>query len=114
MRNDGHSPVRVGWFDQVSQRGDVIPIPRTSRPLEDIDSHHDEVVERSSEPNPGGHPEVLQLLHRAVAARAAADRDLASAITAARDASYSWSAIGALLGISGEAAWRRYAHLVTH
>ncbi len=40
--------------------------------------------------------------------RAATERRLAEAVTAARTAGASWSAIGGMLGTSGEAARKRY------
>jgi len=56
----------------------------------------------------------LEALRRAVSARAGAERDLVAAVSAARDAGYSWAAIGTLIGTSGEAARQRYAQLVKH
>jgi hypothetical protein len=59
-------------------------------------------------------PMALSLLRQAMAAHAAAERDLVAAVSTARDANYSWAAIGAMLGTSGEAARQRYAQLVAH
>lgn len=54
-------------------------------------------------------PEPLAAMRAAVGDRAAAERAVLDAVTSARDAGYSWAAIGAILGTSGEAARQRYS-----
>jgi hypothetical protein len=49
------------------------------------------------------------VLRDAVSERAATERRIAEAVTNARQAGVSWSAIGGMLGTSGEAARKRYA-----
>jgi len=88
------------------------------RSLQDILDHADELADwvEAYEPRPEDHrdPAPMKMLRRAMAARAAAERDIVAAVSAARDAGYSWAAIGALLGTSGEAARQRYAQLIAH
>lgn len=50
----------------------------------------------------------LRRLAVLAAQRAAVDADLASAVAAARRARRSWSEIGAMLGVSKQAAQRKY------
>ena len=50
----------------------------------------------------------LRVLRRAFQARANAERALATAVAQARDDGHSWSAIGAMVGTSGEAARQKY------
>jgi hypothetical protein len=50
----------------------------------------------------------LRAVAEAFARRAASERALAEAVRAARADGHSWSAIGAMLGTSGEAARQRY------
>lgn len=57
-------------------------------------------------------PEPLTGMRNAVRHRARAEQELAEAVGTARGAGYSWSAIGAVLGTSGEAARQRYRQLV--
>jgi hypothetical protein len=67
----------------------------------------------SYEPDPDDRrdPAPLTAMRKAVRRRADAERALVDAVTAARAAGYSWSAIGALIGTSGEAARQRYGQL---
>ncbi len=51
----------------------------------------------------------LRALRDAVTQRAATERRVADAVTAAHQAGVSWSAIGGMLGTSGEAARKRCA-----
>ncbi len=51
-------------------------------------------------------------LVRAVERRFAADRELVTAVMAARAADYSWAYIGGMLGTSGQAAQQRFGKLV--
>jgi hypothetical protein len=55
----------------------------------------------------------LRALREAVTERAATERRIAEAVTAAREAGVSWSAIGGMLGTSGEAARKRYSASAT-
>jgi len=50
----------------------------------------------------------LRVIRDDVTERAATERRLAEAVTAARTAGASWSAMGGMLGNSGEAARKRY------
>lgn len=50
----------------------------------------------------------LAAVHRATLARAQAEAKLVEAVRRARAEDHSWSAIGAMLGTSGEAARQRY------
>ncbi len=50
----------------------------------------------------------LAAVHRAALGRAKAEATLAEAVAKARADGYSWSAIGTVLGTSGEAARQRY------
>ncbi|NNG35010.1 hypothetical protein [Nakamurella aerolata] len=50
----------------------------------------------------------LRRIAAAAQAREAAQREVSAAVTAARDAGLPWAAIGAALGISRQAAVKRY------
>jgi len=52
--------------------------------------------------------ESLRRIRHAFQRRAASEQELADAVIAARSEGQSWSAIGAMLGTSGEAARQRY------
>jgi hypothetical protein len=52
----------------------------------------------------------LRAVREAFLSRAQAERLLTDAVLAARTEGHSWSAIGAMLGTSGEAARQRYGH----
>jgi hypothetical protein len=52
----------------------------------------------------------LRAVREAFQSRAEAERLLADAVSAARTEGHSWSAIGAMVGTSGEAARQRYGH----
>jgi hypothetical protein len=54
----------------------------------------------------------LTLLRAAVAERAEAEKHLLEAVRAARKSGMPWSAIGSLVGTSGEAARQRYGNKV--
>lgn len=62
------------------------------------------------EPAPGDVRDAaaLRAVADAFAERAASERALAAAVHTARAEGHSWSAIGAMLGTSGEAARQRY------
>jgi hypothetical protein len=82
------------------------------RSAEEILARAEELARRfeGHEPAPVGVRDAAAL--RAVADaftwRAATERALAAAVHAARAEGHSWSAIGAMLGTSGEAARQRY------
>lgn len=86
------------------------------RSVEEILQHADELAARFEdyEPDPGDEldPSVVTALRTAVLERSAAERHLLAAVAQARAAQISWSAIGALVGTSGEAARQRYANKV--
>jgi hypothetical protein len=50
----------------------------------------------------------LRAVRKAFEAKATAERDIAEAVQVARAEGHSWSAIGAMLGTSGEAARLKY------
>lgn len=85
-------------------------MPRT---VEEILKHADELAARfeSYEPNPEDEldADAVALLRTAVAERSKAERHVVDAVRAARASGMSWSAIGSLVGTSGEAARQRYA-----
>ncbi len=82
------------------------------RSAEEILARADELARRFEdyEPTPGDVRDAgaLRQVAAAFARLAASQRDLAAAVHAARAAGHSWSAIGAMLGTSGEAARQRY------
>ena len=85
-------------------------MPRT---VEEILKHADELAARFEEyePAPGDEQDAqaVALLRAAVQERSAAEQHVLDAIRAARTSGMSWSAIGAFVGTSGEAARQRYA-----
>lgn len=83
-------------------------MPRT---LQEILEHADELERRFAHPEPANVRSAAELraLRDAVTQRAVTERRIAEAVTAARQAGVSWSAIGGMLGTSGEAARKRYA-----
>jgi hypothetical protein len=84
-------------------------VPRT---VEEILAHADDLARRFEEGNLGaGHivsGASLREVRKAFEAKARAERELADAVTVARAEGHSWSAIGGMLGTSGEAARQRY------
>ena len=92
-------------------RGSVMP-----RSVEEILQHAEELAPRFEdyEPDPGDEldPKAVTALRTAVLERSDAERHLLEAVRQARAAHLSWSAIGALVGTSGEAARQRYANKV--
>jgi hypothetical protein len=86
-----------------------MPMPRSFKA---ILKHADELAARFDEmqPTPGGVRDARSLrdLREAVLNRARAEAGVADAVTVARAEGHSWSAIGAMLGTSGEAARQRY------
>lgn len=81
------------------------------RSLQEILEHADELERRFADHEPADVRDAapLRALRDAVIERAANERSIAEAVTAARQAGVSWSAIGGMLGTSGEAARTRYA-----
>ncbi len=81
------------------------------RSLQEILEHADELERRFADHEPSHVRDAapLHALRDAVTERAATERRIAEAITVARQAGVSWSAIGGMLGTSGEAARKRYA-----
>lgn len=88
-------------------------MPRT---VEEILAHADELAARfeSYEPNPEDELDAgaVSLLRAAVAERSEAERHLLEAVRAARESGMPWSAIGSLVGTTGEAARQRYGKMV--
>ncbi|MEO7071243.1 MAG: hypothetical protein ABI131_12215 [Nostocoides sp.] len=86
------------------------------RSVEEILQHADELAARfeNYEPDPNDEldPSAVTALRTAVLERSEAERHLLAAIQQARAAHLSWSAIGAFVGTSGEAARQRYANRI--
>jgi hypothetical protein len=86
------------------------------RSVDEILAHADQLAGRFEDydPNPDDEltREAVTALRAAVQARSAAERELLEAIRGARHEGMSWSAIGALVGTTGEAARQRYARKV--
>ena len=84
-------------------------VPRT---VQDIIDHSEELAKRFEdyEPAPGDErdPETFLQLRAAVTARSDAERLIRDLVVRAREESFSWAAIGSILGTSGEAARQRY------
>lgn len=89
-------------------------MPRT---IQEILDHADELAARFEDfelaPGDGKDAASLRAVREAVGVRAAAERQLADAVSAARADGHSWAAIGAMLGTSGEAARQRYSETST-
>jgi hypothetical protein len=60
---------------------------------------------------PGGPPDVLTMVGVASGRLAAARKDLDEVVLAARQSGASYAAIGAVLGVSRQAAWERFHKL---
>lgn len=88
-------------------------MPRT---LQEILDQQDELARQFEdyEPDPADarDPEPYRKLMAAAMARGEAESAVKCAVHDARDAGYSWNAIGAVLGTSGAAAQQRYRQLV--
>lgn len=84
-------------------------MPRTTQEIID---HADELAKRFQSYEPKEHdrrdPAALAALRTAVLARADAEKAIAERVMAAKEAGYSWAAIGAEIGTSGEAVRQRY------
>ncbi len=86
-------------------------MPRT---LQHIIDHADELaaLAEQAEPEGDGHRGAIGNLRAAVVASAQADQAVADAVAAGRADGMSWTAIGLIVGTSGEAARKRYgAHV---
>ncbi len=81
------------------------------RSLQEILEHADELRRRFEDHEPSDVRDAapLHAIRKAVTERAAGERRIAEAVASAREAGVSWSAIGSMLGTSGEAARKRYA-----
>jgi len=86
------------------------------RSIDDILAHADELAARFEgyEPNPDDElpTSAVAALRAAAHERSTAERHTIEAVRQARNEGVAWSAIGALLGTSGEAARQRYSRLV--
>ena len=86
------------------------------RSVDEILQHADELAARfeNYDPDPSDEldPAVVSALHAAVMERSEAERHLIEAVQQARAAKLSWSAIGTLVGTSGEAVRQRYSEKV--
>lgn len=84
------------------------------RSVQEILDHADELAKRFEdyEPSPEDErdPASLKRLREAVLERSSAERSIRDAVNEARGDGLSWSAIGSMLGTSGEAARQRYGH----
>ncbi len=86
----------------------------TKRSLSDLIAHADELADKFENHDPA--PEdfdaplpPLMAVKLAAFRRAAAEKELAEAIAAARAAHLSWRQLGEAIGTTGEAARQRYA-----
>lgn len=80
------------------------------RNLDELIAHGDELAglfERTG-PDAFREPSTRSLLAHAAMRRAAAERDLRSAVVAAKRDGMAWDEVGSILGVSGEAARKRY------
>lgn len=86
------------------------------RSVDEILAHADEMAGRfeAYEPRPGDEldQDAVRALRAAVQERSTAERHVLEAIRTARRAGLPWSAIGALVGTTGEAARQRYGNKV--
>jgi hypothetical protein len=84
-------------------------MPRT---MQEIIDHAEALARRFEEHEPGSagirDTRALAAVREAVMDRSTAEQHLAEAVDAARAEGHPWSAIGAMLGTSGEAARQRY------
>ena len=80
------------------------------RSLQEILEHADELGRRFEEHEPTDVRDAapLHAIREAIIERAATERRVAEAVATAREAGVPWSAIGSMLGTSGEAARKRY------
>jgi hypothetical protein len=89
---------------------EVMTMPRS---VDEILQHAEELAARfeNYEPNSAEEldPGAVALLRAAIQERSQAERHVIDAIRTARESGMSWSAIGALVGTSGEAARQKYS-----
>ena len=89
-------------------------MPRSTKEIID---QADALAQRFEDHVPNGSTlrpaDTLGRVRRAFLGRARAESDLLVAVECARADGQSWSAIGAMLGTSGEAARQRYGALIT-
>jgi len=92
----------------------VVAVPRSLEEIIDVSEDLADAFE-AYEPRSEneGKASALVKLRMAAAERVRAEREILSAVAAARRESVTWSAIGSLLGTSGEAARQRYSRLIT-
>jgi len=99
----------AGRFRPHTQDQVMEMAPRT---VEEILAHADVLANRieADELGPGRPlaPEPLRALGVGIADLASAQRQVADAVAAAREAGYPWALIGTIIGTSGEAARQRY------
>lgn len=81
------------------------------RSLQEILNHAEDLNRRFDENEPAHVRDAapLRAIRDAVTNRATTELRLAETVIAAREAGVSWSAIGGMLGTSGEAARKRYS-----
>ncbi len=88
------------------------------RSIQEIIDQADDLARRfedyTPDPEHNRPAQAAQLIRHAARERAVAESHLAEAVKHARKDGLSWSAIGAALGTSGEAARQRYGTLVAH
>lgn len=91
-----------------------MPMPRTTKEILD---QADELAARfeAHDPDPADIKDAasLRAVRLAFQARADAERRVADAVSVARAEGYSWAAIGAMVGTSGEAARQRYGKVAS-
>ena len=107
-------------FDLVEVFRESVPfdlelVPALPRTAQEILDHADELAARFETHEPGDdihEATELRLFREAFVARADAERALGEAVVRARHDGHSWASIGAMVGISGEAARQRYGQSV--
>ena len=80
-------------FQEIIEHADEL-----SAPLDELQPRTDDIRDART----------LRKLRQAVLKRAAAESEIAELVTVARAEGQAWSAIGAMVGTSGEAARQRY------
>lgn len=87
------------------------------RSLDELMAYADDLADQFEAYTPSaddqGKESQLMALRRAVYRQSLAQRELVTAVQAARDSGASWAKIGRELGTSGEAARQRYGGLVS-
>jgi hypothetical protein len=88
-------------------------MPRSTKEIIDqADALAQRVVDHVPGPSNLGSEDTLRQVREAFLGRARAESDLLKAVVAARSDGKSWSAIGTMVGTSGEAARQRYGAVV--